>query len=172
MMINGKSLMLDLKTTILAALASLLLGSVAATWITASYKEHKYTSIIATMRLDAANALAVATSRAIEKERENNRLATELEVAHNEYRTKLDDAQADNLRLASEYSGLYDRHAATNNCAVPSSPSASSGSTKPPAGAKLSDQLTQLLFSETRRADEAAAYAQTCYGWVKNIGAK
>ena len=164
--------MLDLKATILAALASFLLGSAAATWITASYKENKYSAIISEMRLDAANALAEATSRAIEKERENTRLATELEVAHNEFRSNLDDVKADNLRLASEYSGLYDRHAAASNCAVPSAPSTSSGSTKPPAGAKLSAQLTQLLLSESRRADEAAAYAKTCYEWIQRITPK
>lgn len=164
--------MLDLKATILAALASFLIGSAAATWITANYKENKHAAIISEMRLEAANALAEATRRAIEKERENARLATELEVAHNEYRTKLDEAHTDNLRLASEYSGLYDRHAAASNCAVPSSPSASSSTTKPPAGAKLSDQLTQLLFSESRRADEAAAYAKTCYEWIQRIKAK
>lgn len=164
--------MLDLKATILAALLSFLFGAAAATWITASYKEHKHAAIISEMRLEAANALAEATRRAIEKERENNRLATELEVAHNEYRTKLDEMQVDNLRLATEYSGLYDRHAAASNCPVPSDARAAPSATNPPAGTKLSAQLTQLLLSESRRADEAAAYAKTCYEWIQRIKAK
>jgi hypothetical protein len=164
--------MLDLRTMILAAVAAFLVGAGAAWWITADYKEAKYTSAISKMQIDAANALTEATRRATEQERENNRLATELEVAHNEYKSKLDEVYADNLRITSELGGLYDSRAAADNCPMPAAPSASANPIKPPAGAKLSDSLTQLLLTESRRADEAAAYAQTCYEWVKKLGAK
>lgn len=157
------------KLIIIAALSALLIGAFSSWWITASYKENKYKAIISEMRLDAANALADATQKAINVERENNRLALEIEVQNAENRKKLDDVHADNLRLASEYSGLYDSHASASNCPVSSDPSASSKPVTPPSGGRLSDPLTKLLLSESRRADEAAAYAATCYQWIKSL---
>lgn len=161
--------MLDLKTTAIAVVAAFAIGAATSWWITADYKENKYQAAIAKMRLDAANALAEATKKSLDIERENNRLATELEVQNAENRKKLDDVYADNLRLASEYSGLYDRHASNSNCPVSSDSSASSKPVTPPSGGRLSDPLAKLLLSESRRADEAAAYAATCYQWIKSL---
>jgi len=162
--------MLDLKTTIIAIGAAFVAGATSAWWVTADYKESKYQTVLATMRIDAADKLHQATLKAIDAEREHNRIAQQLEVASNEIRTKLDDALADNLRLASEYSGLYDRHAAASNCAVPGNPVPAGSPAKPSAGVKLSKQLEGLLLSEARRADEAAAYANTCYQWIQKLG--
>lgn len=161
--------MLDLKATVIAAGAAFVIGAASAWWITADYKESKYQAVIAKMKLDAADALAVATRRALAIERDNNRLATELEVKNAENRKNLDDVYADNLRLASEYAGLYDRYASASNCPVSPDPSASSKPVTPPSGGRLSDPLAKLLLSESRRADEAAAYAATCYQWIKSL---
>jgi hypothetical protein len=161
--------MLDLKATVIAIGAAFIVGSASAWWITADYKEGKYQAVIAKMKLDAADALAVATKRALAIERDNNRLATELEVKNAEHRKNLDNVYADNLRLASEFAGLYDSHAASSNCPVSSDPSASSKPVTPPSGGRLSDPLAKLLLSESRRADEAAAYAATCYQWIKSL---
>jgi len=161
--------MLDLKATVIAIGAAFIVGSASAWWITADYKEGKYQAVIAKMKLDAADALAVATKQALAIERDNNRLATELEVKNAEHRKNLDDVYADNLRLASEFAGLYDSHAASSNCPVSSDSSASSKPVTPPSGGRLSDPLAKLLLSESRRADEAAAYAATCYQWIKSL---
>jgi hypothetical protein len=161
--------MLDLKATVIAVGAAFVIGATSAWWITADYKEGKYQAVIAKMKLDAADALAVATRRALAIERDNNRLATELEVKNAEHRKNLDDVYADNLRLASEFAGLYDSHASASNCPVSPDPSASPKPVTPPSGGRLSDPLAKLLLSESRRADEAAAYAATCYQWIKSL---
>jgi len=161
--------MLDLKATVIAIGAAFAIGATSAWWITADYKESKYQAVISKMRLDAADALAVATKRALAIERDNNRLATELEVQNAKTRKDLDDVYADNLRLASEYAGLYDRHASASNCTLPSESKPTTKPVAPASGGRLSDPLAKLLLSESRRADEAAAYAATCYEWVKSL---
>lgn len=161
--------MFSLKATTISIGAAFAIGVASAWWITADYKENKYQAIIAKMQLDAANALADATKKALDIERENNRLATELEVQNAENRKKLDDVYADNLRLASEYSGLYDRYATNSNCPVSTDPKSPTKPSTAPSGSRLSDPLAKLLLSESRRADEAAAYARTCYDWIKSL---
>lgn len=169
MTIHIENQMPNFKLILIAALSALIVGATSTWWITASYKENKYKAIISQMRLDAATALADATKKSLDIERENNRLAVEIEVQNAENRKKLDDVHADNLRLATEYAGLYDRHASASNCAVSSNPSASAKPVTSPSGGRLSDPLAKLLLSESRRADEAAAYAATCYQWIKSL---
>jgi DNA anti-recombination protein RmuC len=164
--------MIDLKLLLIAIGASFSIGAASSWWITADYKEAKYTAVLEKQKSDAAQALSVAVAKAQAEERENNRLSTELEIANAENRKKLDELQATNLRLASEFSGLYDRYSTNSNCSVPSTSKPSVDTPAAPTGAKLSAQLTELLLSESRRADEAAAYAKTCYEWVKKLGAK
>lgn len=159
----------NLKIILIAAISAFIIGTASSWWITASYKENKYKAIISEMQLNAANALADATKKALDIERENNRLATELEVQNAENRKKLDDVYADNLRLASEYSGLYDRHASNSNCAVSTDSKSSAKPSTSASNGRLSDPLAKLLLSESRRADEAAAYAATCYQWIKSL---
>lgn len=161
--------MFDLKSTIIAAGAAFVIGSVSAWWVTADYKESKYQAVISKIRLGAADALAVATRRALAIERDNNRLATELEVQNAETRKNLDDVYADNIRLAAEYAGLHDSNASASNCTLPAESKPSVNPATPPSGGRLSDPLAKLLLSESRRADEAAAYAATCYQWVKSL---
>jgi len=159
----------DIKTTVIAAGAAFVIGAFSAWFITADYKESKYQAVIAQMKLDAADALDIARQKALDIERDNNRLATELEVQNAENRKNLDDVYADNLRLATEFAGLYDSNASAGNCALPSDPSSSSKPVTPATNGRLSDPLAKLLLSESRRADEAAAYAATCYQWIKSL---
>lgn len=159
----------NFKLILIAALSALIIGATSTWWVTASYKEYKYRAVISQMRLDAAGALADATQRSLDIEREHNKLAIEIEVQNAENRKKLDDIHADNLRLASEYSGLYDSYAAASNCAVSTDPKSSAKPSTQASGSRLSDPLAKLLLSESRRADEAAAYAATCYQWIKSL---
>lgn len=164
--------MLDIRAAIISAFAAFIFGATSAWWITADYKEAKYQSAISKMSIDAADALQAATQKAINAEREHTRVAQELEVANHEFRKTLDQAMVDNRALADELGGLYDRNASAGDCAVPGNPAAAGGAVKPPAGSKLSKQLETLLLSESRRADEAAAYARTCYRWIQQIRAQ
>ena len=159
----------DIKTTVIAAGAAFVIGAFSAWFITADYKESKYQAVIAQMKLDAADALDIARQKSLAIERDNNRLATELEVQNAENRKNLDDVYADNLRLATEFAGLYDSNASANNCALPTESKSTAKPVTPPSGGRLSDPLAKLLLSESRRADEAAAYAATCYQWIKSL---
>lgn len=164
--------MIDLKLIAICVGASFSIGALSSWWLTADYKEAKYTAAISQMKLEAASALHDATLKAMEVAQENSRLANELEVVNAQHRKKLDETLADNRRLVSELGGLYDGNAATSNCPLPSGANAPSNPPATASGAKLSNQLAELLLSESRRADEAAAYARTCYEWVKKIGVK
>ena len=161
----------SIKTTIIAAGVSFVVGAVSAWWVTADYKNAKHESIVAKMKLDAADAVAKAQQKAIEVERENNRLAQEIEVQNAKFKQELDKIGRDNERLVNEF-GLYDRHATPSDCPVPTDAKPTTQPAAPPAGAKLSKQLERLLLSEAKRADDAAAYAKTCFEWVKQLEAK
>lgn len=161
--------MLDVKASIIAGATAFAVGALSAWWLTAEYKESKYQAVISTMKSDAAAAVQAALIRNMEIAEENSRLATELEIANATNRKKLDEVEADNRRLTSELGGLYDRQSAASDRSVPAAPGAAAGAAPAAAGRKLSDELTALLLSESRRADEAAAYAQTCYDWIKRL---
>ena len=75
-----------IKTTAIAAGASFAIGAVSAWWVTADYKEAKYTAVLAQMKQDAAEALVEAQKKALEIERENNRLAQEIEVQNAKFK--------------------------------------------------------------------------------------
>jgi hypothetical protein len=154
---------------VIAAGISFAAGAVSAWWVTADYKEAKYTAVIAKMKLDSADALAKAQQKAIEVERENNRLAQEIEVNNAKFKQELADLESDLRRRIDDAGGLYDRNAAPSNCSVPSNTQSATKPATPPANTKLSAELTRLLLSEAKRADDAAAYAKTCYEWVKKL---
>ena len=160
-----------IKTTVIAAGASFVIGAASAWWITADYKEAKYTALISQMKLDAADAVFQAQQKAIEVERENARLAQEIEVQNAKFKQELDKIGRDNERLVNEF-GLYDRYAAPSDCPVPTDAKPTTQPAAPSTGSKLSRELSEFLLSETRRADDAAAYAKTCYEWVKKLEAK
>lgn len=163
---------LDIKTTVIALGSSFVIGVLSSWWITSEYKEAKYSKAISTMQLQAAEALDKARVEALAIERENNRLATELEVSHNEFRKSLDSIQADNARLTAELGGLYDSKATCTGGTSGSPGTASGNPVKPTTGAKLSKEASGFLLSESRRADEAAAYARTCYQWIQQLKVK
>ena len=160
---------LDIKTTVIALGSSFVIGVLSSWWITSEYKDAKHSKVISTMQLQAAEALDQARVKALAIERENNRLATELEVSHNEFRKSLDSIQADNARLSTELGGLYDSKATCSGSTSDSSGTAPSNPPKSTTGAKLSKEASGFLLSESRRADEAAAYARTCYQWIQKL---
>ena len=93
-------------------------------------------------------------------------------IAILENRQKIDELYADNLRLVDERAGLFDSRATPSDCSVPTVSTTAPKPVAAPSCARLSNSLTQLLLTESKRADEAANYAMTCYEWVKKLGVK
>jgi len=161
--------MIDLKTTVIAATASLAFGVFSAWYLTADYKEAKYKAVLSEMRENAAMTLFEAQKSAVEKERENNRLAQELEVQNAKHRQELAKVEDELRGYVNELGGLYDRYATCSSASMPTDTATAPQPTAPASGAKLSKNLERLLLSESKRADEAATYAQTCYNWIKRL---
>ena len=136
--------------------------------LTADYKNAKHESIVAKMKLDAADAVAKAQQKAIEVERENARLAQEIEVQNAKHKQELAKLTRDNRRLTTER-GLYDRYATPSDCPVPGNAGTTPQPARPSTGTRLSTELSEFLLRESERADQAASYAKTCYEWVQSI---
>ena len=162
---------LNIKTTVITLVSSFVFGVITSWWVTAEYKDAKHSKVISTMQLQAAEALDQARVKALEIERNNNQLATELEVSHNEFRKSLDSIKADNDMLVAELGGLYDSKASCSNRSPGTTGSAPLSTPKSPTGATLSKEASGFLLSESRKADEAASYARTCYEWIKRLEA-
>lgn len=164
--------MFDLKLILIAVGASFSIGSLASWWLTADFKESKYQAIISKMQIDGQKAIQESMQKALIVERENNRLATEIEVQGAKNRQKIDELYADNLRLVDERAGLYDSRATASDCSVSTNATTAPKPVAATSCTRLSDSLTKLLLTESKRADEAANYAMTCYEWVKKLGVK
>ena len=164
--------MFDLKIILIAVGASFSIGSITSWWLTADFKESKYKAIISQMQIDGQKAIQESMQKALIVERENNRLATEIEVQSAKNRQKIDELYADNVRLVDERAGLFDSRATASDCSVPANATTTPKPVATTSCARLSNSLTQLLLTESRRADEAANYAMTCYEWVKKLGVK
>lgn len=159
-----------IKTSAIIAGISLAVGAFSAWYLTADYKEAKYTAILAEAQKSAMEALIEAQKSAIEKEREQNRIAQEIEVQNEKYRQELARMEDELRGYVNELGGLYDRYATCSSSTdLPTDPGTTPKPTSAPTGAKLSKQLERLLLSESKRADEAARYAQTCYQWVLRL---
>lgn len=163
--------MIPLPHFVIALLAMFIVAGGGGVYTGSHFEKIKYEGIIAQMRVDAAAALDAAKQKALDKERENNAIAQQLEIQHNEHQKTIDAATAENQRLVTELGGLYDRGAPASDCPGPAPAGTARVAPEPAPGRKLSNDLTQLLLSEARRADEAAEYANTCYQWVQQIRA-
>ena len=161
-----------LKTSVIIAGASLAVGAFSAWYLTADYKEAKYQAILTQIQLDAQKALNDAQAKALAVERENNRIAQELEVQNAKHKQELAKLEDELRGYVNELGGLYDRYATCSNPSVPANTGTTAQPAPTPSGCRLSERTTQLLLSESKRADEAAAYAQTCYQWIQKLRSK
>lgn len=142
---------------LLGAAASVILGI----WLGVTKIE------LADLKTANATAIATATEAARLKDSENQHIASEVEIAH-AHAAKLSDDLADvNRRLALAL-GMHDRprphlpSPATNTC----------NSSDATTGSQLSDELTQFLLAEFKRADDAANYATECHDWAIKVGGR
>jgi hypothetical protein len=125
--------------------------------MTAKYKDAKFQAFKAT----ADAAYAHAQAKTVEIELKNQVLAKELDSAYKQNKRDLD-------RLSNELATVRMRDPNARSCPV-SNPPTTGEPQNEAAGADLSAELTQLLRAESRRADEAALYAQTCYQWIRDV---
>ena len=160
--------MFDLKATVIAVGAAFAIGATSAWWITADYKNAKHQEIVSEMQIRANVALQEALVKTLEIERQNQQLAQDIEVMSAKHKQELQNVENDLRSLIDNAGGLFDPNAA--NCSA--GKEKSSASDKPvnqAARGNISKDLERLLLSESRRADEAAAYAATCYNWIKSL---
>jgi hypothetical protein len=149
----------SIKTAIIGAGAAFMIGATTAWWTTSKYKDAKFDAFKAAG--DAAYAQAQA--KAVEIELKNQVLAKELDSAYKQNKRDLD-------RLTSELATVRLRDPNARSCPVPITTPSTGDSQDQTPGADLSEELTRLLRTESRRADEAALYAQTCYQWIRDLG--
>jgi hypothetical protein len=165
--------MLDLKTTLLAAVIGLVIGALGSWYLTAEYKDASWAASIEKQKVKASEQLQAATDRAISAERRQNELATQLEVKHVESERELDKALSTNRRLARELGGMRDpgRRPSCGNT-VPSTSTTSSQPDSGSTGTELSAEASEFLLEFARSADRAAQYAKTCYDWTQQLNRK
>jgi hypothetical protein len=128
--------------------------------MTAKYKDAKFQAFKAT----ADAAYAQAQAKTLEIELKNQVLAKELDSAYKQNKRDLD-------RLSNELATVRLRDPNARSCPVSNPPTTGESQDQAP-GAYLSEELTRLLQAESRRADEAALYAQTCYRWITDVQAQ
>ena len=150
----------SIKTTIITAGVAFTIGALTAGVMTARYKDARFDAF----KSAADAAYAQAQAKTLEIELKNQVLAKELDSAYKQGKRDID-------RLSSELATLRLRDPNARSCPVSNHPAAGDSQDTTP-GADLSAELTQLLLAESRRADEAALYAQTCYEWIENVQAK
>jgi hypothetical protein len=150
-----------IKITMIVGMVAFAVGAVSAWWTTSGYKDAKFRAF----KSAADAAYAQAQAKTVEIELKNQVLAKELDSAYRQNKRDLD-------RLSSELATVRLRDPNARSCPVPSTtPSTGSAEDQTP-GADLSAELTELLRAESRRADEAALYAQTCYQWIRDVQAQ
>lgn len=133
--------------------------------------DSKWTELIDKQQIVESNKLAELTAKVLTAEREAEQLKSTLELQNEENDRKLQTISVVNRELANKYGGLLDpgrrescgsSSAKTTNSSGAAVDAATSG--------RLSAEATEFLLSESKRADEAAAYAVACYQWIKETG--
>jgi hypothetical protein len=150
-------MIVGIKTTMIVAMAAFAVGAVSAWWTTSGYKDAKFQAF----KSAADAAYSKAQAKTLEIELKNQVLAKELDSAYRQSKRDID-------RLSSELATVRLRDPNARSCPMPE-PTTAGKPQGQAAGADLSAELTELLRAESRRADEAALYAQTCYRWIRDV---
>lgn len=159
---------INLNTTFVASAITAAVVGVSVWWITADYKNAKHQAIVSEMQIKANVALQEALVKTLEIERQNQQLAQDIELMSAKHKQELQNVETDLRERVANSGGLFDPNA--SNCPAREEKPATSGKfANQTARGNISKDLERLLLSESRRADEAAAYANTCYEWIKAL---
>lgn len=152
----------------------LLVGVAFGSWyFTAEYKDAVHTAKFDAYKRELAELHAQNLNEVLQKEREAQERADEIEVKYHDATTEIRLIRNDNDRLARELGGLRDpgeRPGATSGMGN-SQGTAPGNTTNAAAESRLSREATQFLLDLAEDADRAAAYANTCYEWVNRSNA-
>ena len=160
--------MFDIRLLLISCAATAVVTGVSTWWVTADYKNAQHKAVVADMQIKANQALQEAIVKTLEIERQNQELAQNIELMSAKHKQELQNVQDDFRRLIDNAGGLRDPNAP--NCSPRATkPTASTKSANQTARGNISKELERLLLSESRRADEAAAYANTCYNWLMEL---
>ena len=163
-------------------IAALLVGATAALatfFLVRIYEENKWGRVISELRegqeqerRTAAEALAQETRRVLELQQRLNEAAQAADLGHKEKEDEIDRLESDNRRLARELGGLRDPgHRPAARCAAsPAEAGGAGGAPEPASDGRLSDEASEFLLAEARRADEVANWAGTCWRWLQGQG--
>lgn len=155
--------------------------SVPLTWyVTAEYKDARYTAVIERQKSEAATVLQRETEKVLAAERKAAKFKDELELQHAQSIEQVNQIMADNRRLAARLGGLRDPGrrpgcdgalpAASEPAAV--DPKATAQGRLPDAGEGfLSADASRFIIDLAAEADRVAIYAQTCHEWAMRGGA-
>ena len=160
--------MLDFRLLLISCAATSIVTAICTWWVTADYKNAKHVAIVSEMQIKANQALQEALVKTLEVERQNQQIAQDIELISAKHKQELQNVQDDFRRLIDNSGGLRDPN--TADCATRAqkpAPSAKSANQAPRGN--ISKELERLLLSESRRADQAAAYANTCYNWLMEL---
>lgn len=173
---------MNLMTAKAKLIAALLVGATAALttfFLVRTYEENKWGRVVSELRAEqeqerrtAAEALARETGRVLELQQRLNEAAQVADMGYKEKEDEIDRLEADNRRLARELGGLRDPgHRPAARCAASPAEAGGAGGTPDPASdGRLSDEATEFLLAEARRADEVANWAGTCWRWLQGQG--
>lgn len=139
--------------------------------ITKKLTDSRWTKLIDEQQITESNKLAELTAKVLTAEREAENLKTTLELQNEQNNKKLQTISDVNRELANRYGGLLDPGYRESCGGSSTKTTNSSGTTVDTStSGRLSAEATEFLLSESKRADEAAAYATACYQWIKETG--
>jgi hypothetical protein len=100
----------------------------------------------------------------VDKEHELNQLNTQVEVNNANQAKAINDAHAENLKLADTIKRL--QHSASSGSSTVPKTSTTCKCASQAATSGLSDESISLLVELAKEADDAARYASNCHEWA------
>ena len=161
--------MIDIKNILIALVAGLVVGSLAAGILAYRYQENRWQATIAGQKIDAAAVLQAETERVLAAERRNTELNTTIEVNHVAAQNRIDQTLADNRRLARKLGGLRDPGRRPGGGCTETGSHHSRDAAAAAPESRLSGEAEEFLFTLAADADRAAEYAIACHQWATTI---
>lgn len=166
------------KAKLIAALLTAAAIALTTFFLVRTYEENKWGRVVSELkagweeeRRTAAEALTKETERVLELQQKLTQAAQEADREHKEKADEIDRLEADNRRLARELGGLRDPGwRPTAHCPASGEGGGAGDAADAASAGRLSDEASEFLLAEARRADEVSNWANTCWGWLRERG--